>query len=119
MSGARAERRRTRFHARIHTEREILRVINSSATCENFPLAGMTSSAIDAWERRAREVFEDGWAAKVGNTLREIGRRCELLADDSRDVFRPTELIDHEDVETATTALREILAKAAARSRQT
>ena len=111
MSGDEAKSRRTRFHARIATEREILTIVNSSECCRDLPLAGMTAHAIADWESRARTKLEQGRAAKVANALLEIGRRTELLADDSRDVFGVDALVRHDDgVERAQTELRKLLA---------
>ena len=109
MYEKKADSRRTRFHTRITTERQILGMVNSSDLCADFPLAGMTSDAISAWERTARKHLQRGLAARIANQLREIGRRTELLADDSRDVFRPNELVQCDEIEQAKASLRKIV----------
>ena len=107
MIGSEARARRTRFQARIATEREILGIVNSSDLCIDLSLAGMTAEAIADWESRARQKFEPGRAARVANALLEIGRRAELLTDDSRDVFTANDLVTVDDgVDKAKTALR-------------
>ena len=107
MSDNKAQSRRSRFHARIATEREILSIVNSSELCRDLPLAGMTAHAIEDWESRARNKLEPGCAAKVADLLLELGKRTELLADDSRDVFGAAELVMHDNgVGQAKTALR-------------
>ncbi len=111
MLDNKAQSRRTRFHARIATEREILSIVNSSELCRGLPLAGMTAHAIAEWESRARDKLEQGCAAKVTDLLLEIGRRTELLADDSRDVFGVNELVQHDDVDRAKAALRELMSR--------
>jgi hypothetical protein len=106
-----AKHRRNRFHARIATEREILTIVNSSPLCTDLPLAGMTAQAIADWEDRARDKLEGGRAAKVANVLFEIGRRTELLTDDSRDVFGVNQLVEHDDgVELARIELQKLVA---------
>lgn len=109
MSGHKAVRRRLRFHARITTEREILTIVNSSDACRDVPLAGMTAYAIADWEIRAKAKLEEGRASKAADFLLEIGRRTELLADDSRDVFGGRDLGPNDDLERAKMALLEIL----------
>jgi hypothetical protein len=107
-----AKSRRNRFHARIATEREILTIVNSSPLCRDVPLAGMTAHAVADWESRARDKLEVGRAAKVANVLLEIGRRTELLTDDSRDVFGVNELVEHDDgVDRARIALQKLVAE--------
>lgn len=72
----------------------------------------MTVCAISDWETRAREKLEPGCAARAANLLLELGRRTELLADDSRDVFGGNELVQHDNgVSQAENALRELLGK--------
>ena len=111
MPSSEAKGRRTRFHTRIATEREILTIVNSSELCRELPLAGMTAHAIADWESRARHKLEPGYAAKVANPLLEIGRRTELLADDSRDVFGVNQLVQYDDgVDGAQIALRRLVA---------
>ena len=111
MLDNKARSRRTRFHARIATEREVLSIVNSSDFCRDLPLAGMTSQAIADWESRAREKLEQGWAAKITDLLLEIGRRTELLADDSRDVFRVDQLVEHNGVDPAMMALQQLMSR--------
>jgi len=69
----------------------------------------MTSQAIVEWENRARNHFEDGQSAKITNLLLEIGRRSELLADESRDVFKVDEMVLSGDLEQAKEKLQELL----------
>jgi hypothetical protein len=111
MPSSEAKGRRTRFQARIAAERGILTIVNSSELCRDSPLAGMTAQAIADWERRARHKLEPGRAAKVADLLLEIGRRTELLADDSRDVFGANELVQRDDgVDQAQAELRRLVA---------
>src|SRR3546814_18545514 len=98
MSEASATGRRSRFQARIQSEREILTIVNSSPACRGIPLAGMTSEAIATWEAKARRCLVDGVAAKAVNTLLEIGRRTDLLADNSKDVFTFSDVIATDDL---------------------
>jgi hypothetical protein len=73
----------------------------------------MTAHAIADWESRARHRLEQGLAAKVADVLLEIGRRTELLTDDSRDVFGVNDLVEHdEEVDRARIALRGLMAAA-------
>lgn len=110
MPGKEANGRRSRFQARIATEREILTIVNSSELCRDLPLAGMTAHAIADWEGRAQAKLDQGRAARIANALLEIGRRTELLADDSRDVFGVNELVELDDeVDSAQIALRTLL----------
>jgi len=88
--------RRLRFHSRIATEREILTIVNSSTLCQGLPLAGMTAAAISEWEIRAQGVLEPGKASAIVEFLLEIGKRTELLTDDSRDVFGVNNLSPHD-----------------------
>ena len=103
--------RRTRFQARIATEREILGILNSSDLCRSLPLAGMTAHAIADWESRAQDELDQSIVAQITQQLYEIGRKTELLADDSRDVFNPNELIHQKDVEHAKTCLLQMVSK--------
>ncbi len=112
MSDDKAQSRRNRFQNRIAIEREILAIVNSSELCGSLPLAGMTAHAIANWELLTRDKLEQGRAAKIADLLLEIGRRTELLADDSRDVFGVNELVQHDDdVDRAKTALRELVSR--------
>lgn len=70
----------------------------------------MTRQAIVEWESRAKKHLEDGQSSKITNLLLEIGRRSELLADESRDVFKIGELVLSGDLKQAKTSLKEILA---------
>ncbi len=78
-------KRRTRFEERVRLERDFLVPVNRRFGAD-APLAGMTSAAIDSWERRASSLNE-GHAARIAALLREAAARAELLADNSREVF--------------------------------
>src|SRR3546814_8020516 len=70
----------------------------------------MTSEAIATWEAKARRCLVDGVAAKAVNTLLEIGRRTDLLADNSKDVFTFSDVIATDDlVDRAKKNLRDLL----------
>src|SRR3546814_19090785 len=58
----------------------------------------MTSEAIATWEAKARRCLVDGVAAKAVNTLLEIGRRTDLLADNSKAVFTFSDVIATDDL---------------------
>lgn len=111
MLGNKAQGRRTRFQARISTEREILSIVNSSDLCGDIPLAGMTTYAIADWERHAREKLKQGSAAKIVDILLEIGRRTELLSDDSRDVFDTNEIVQQDDIDQAKITLQVLVSQ--------
>src|SRR3546814_12365651 len=70
----------------------------------------MTSEAIATWEAKARRCLVDGVAAKAVNTLLEIGRRTDLIADNSKDVFTFSDVIATDDlVDRAKKNLRDLL----------
>lgn len=81
--------RRTRFEERVRIEREFLRPIN-----ERFgratPLAGMTLTALNSWEKRASQVFIADDIRRIAQILKEAAKRAEILADNSREVFAPS-----------------------------
>lgn len=82
-----APTRRTRFEERVKVERAFLVPVNRRFGAD-APLAGMTASAIDTWQLRA-SALESGIDVNLAaDLLREAAARAELLADNSRDVFR-------------------------------
>lgn len=80
-----AEERRTRFHARIETERAVLGLVNAYFGEAN-PLAGLTKEAIESWAARAG-TEADSRVRETRRFLLEISKRTRMLADDSREVF--------------------------------
>ena len=84
--------RRTRFRRRIDTERDILAVVNAVFAKNGLALFGMTSAAIEKWRSEAQVCIGHKYANEIADLLLKIGQRTELLADDSRDVFRTDDL---------------------------
>lgn len=80
--------RNSRFHARIKIERSFLTPTNRvfGAKAE---LAGMTAKAITDWVARARVAFPGTDVVGIADLLTAASSRAEILADDSRDTFRP------------------------------
>lgn len=82
----------TRFQTRISIEREVLSIVN---TAMSVPLFGMTNAAIQQWRKKAESALPKEKVNTVANLLLEISKRCELMSDNSRDVFCVDELIQH------------------------
>lgn len=81
--------RRSRFETRIRTERDFLATINRVFGAI-APLAGMTHDAISSWSRRANEATGADLSV-VAALLFEASSRADLMADNSKDVFDPSE----------------------------
>lgn len=85
----------TRFQTRISIEREVISIINTEINI-SLSLFGMTYAAIEQWKKKAERLLPKQKADTIANLLLEIGKRCELLSDNSRDVFCVDELIPHD-----------------------
>ena len=78
--------RRKRFTDRVHLERSLLRIINSTRL--NAPaLSGMTNIAIRNWSDFAAKTLHYEDVDQIASILMEIGVRADLVTDSSREVF--------------------------------
>lgn len=80
--------RRTRFRARLDTERLFLGTINKKFSV-SVPLMGMTRQAIVSWHKTVNIVVPCSQVNSIVSLLLEAGKRADILADDSREVFEP------------------------------
>lgn len=98
-----------RFRQRVDTERRALSIVNAECVSAT-PLTGLTAHAIDAWRKSLESTdLEPETIAGLTTLLSHVAARCQLEADNSRDVFENGALIDATTIEDALQRLQEML----------
>jgi len=103
--------RRSRFETRISLERDFLTRVNATFG-RSAPLAGMTRDAIESWTARAEAKTERALIVEVARLLIEMSTRADLMADNSKDVFKREQRPQPDSLQELRDLLDKILARA-------
>lgn len=84
------------FLNKVQAERRVLSIVNRRWGVDR-QLAGLSSGAIDDWQRRVTMSH----VADIVATLRSLGEACQALSDRSHETFKSTEWTASRSIEVA------------------
>lgn len=94
------------FLHKVQAERRVLAVVNRY-TQRGSQLAGLSSSAIEDWQRRQGAVD----TCEIVNRLRRLAAACQALSDRSHETFKSEERLAASDIELKCAELDEAMSK--------